>query len=76
MTTPRAGASPSPPSAKKLAFATGAALAVAALVLVTAVLPAEFGIDPLGTGKALGLLDLYATGEEVPAPHSAPPMPG
>ncbi|MSO30804.1 MAG: hypothetical protein EXQ48_07675 [Acidobacteria bacterium] len=35
--------------------ATAIALAVAILVLMTTVLPAEYGIDPLGTGKALGL---------------------
>ena len=34
-------------------------MVVAAIVLVAAVLPAEFGKDPLGTGKALGLLALY-----------------
>jgi hypothetical protein len=34
------------------------ALAVAVLVLVTAVLPAEFGIDPTGVGRLLGLTNL------------------
>ena len=28
-------------------------------MLVTAVLPAEYGLDPLGTGRALGLLNLF-----------------
>lgn len=46
-------------SGRQIAVASLAALAIAALVLVTAVLPAEFGVDPLGTGKALGLLALY-----------------
>lgn len=46
------------PSARKLAVTTGIALAVAAVILVTAVLPAEYGIDPLGTGDALGLTPL------------------
>jgi hypothetical protein len=36
-------------------------LVAAAVVLVTVVLPAEYGIDPLGTGRALGLLGLYGT---------------
>jgi hypothetical protein len=31
------------------------ALAVASVVLVTAVLPAEYGLDPTGIGKAIGL---------------------
>src|SRR5436305_11964741 len=47
-----------PPSRKRIATATVIALAVAAILLVTAVLPAEYGIDPLGTGKALHLTDL------------------
>jgi hypothetical protein len=42
--------------------ATVGALVVAAIVLVVAVLPAEYGIDPLGTGRALGLLDLAEGG--------------
>lgn len=47
-----------PPSAKKLLLATGISLAVAAILLVTVVLPAEYDIDPLGTGEALGLVVL------------------
>ena len=38
-----------------LVRATLASLLVAAAVLVTVVLPAEFGLDPLGTGQLLGL---------------------
>ena len=45
---------PPAPSAKTLGIASAAAVCVGALVLVTAVLPAEYGIDPLGTGKAWG----------------------
>ena len=37
-----------------------------------AVLPAEYGIDPLGTGKALGLLDLYAAPIRRPPPAPRP----
>jgi hypothetical protein len=52
-----------PPSKKAIAKATVVALFIAAAVLFTAVLPSEYGIDPLGTGKALGLTDLAkATG--------------
>jgi hypothetical protein len=43
------------PSRRQILAATIAAFAAAALILVAAVLPAEYGIDPLGTGKALGL---------------------
>ncbi|HUR20284.1 MAG TPA: hypothetical protein VMZ90_05700 [Vicinamibacterales bacterium] len=38
--------------------ATAVAFAIAVVVLVVAVLPAEYGIDPLGTGRALGLTAL------------------
>ena len=43
------------PSAAKLIKSTFIAIALAALILVTAVLPAEYGIDPTGVGNALGL---------------------
>jgi hypothetical protein len=59
------------PSKGNLAKATGAALLVAIVVLVTAVLPAEYGIDPLRTGAALGLTQLSASAspaDDVPAP--------
>ena len=46
------------PSKKKLAKATAVALAIAVAVLFTAVLPAEYGFDPLRTGAALGLTEL------------------
>lgn len=44
--------------ARSILAATGAALLVAVLVLSTAVLPAEYGLDPLGTGRLLGLTAL------------------
>src|SRR5437870_1366426 len=47
-----------PPSKKAIAKATILALLIAAVLLITVVLPAEYGIDPLGTGKALRLTDL------------------
>jgi hypothetical protein len=56
------------PSRGRLLGATGAALVVAAIVVVTAVLPAEYGVDPLGTGRALGLLGLYSAASADPAP--------
>jgi hypothetical protein len=62
-----------PQDGRRIAIATAGALIVAAVVLVAAVLPAEFGRDPLGTGKALGLLDLYAGAAEPAAPAAAPP---
>jgi hypothetical protein len=43
------------PSSKSLIKATVAAMAASAAILITAILPAEYGIDPTGMGKALGL---------------------
>ena len=58
---------PPAPSKAKLAISTLAALAVAGIVLVTVVLPAEYDIDPLGTGEALGLVVLSgAPAGEIP----------
>jgi hypothetical protein len=49
------------PSSARLLRATIVAMAVAALLLVTVVMPAEFGLDPLGVGRALGLYRPAAT---------------
>jgi hypothetical protein len=63
------------PSRKRIAVAAAVALFIAGVVLVAAVLPAEYGLDPLGTGKALGLNDLYdaATDTTAASPPSSPP---
>lgn len=53
MTTANA---PPLPTVPQLARAIGVAMLVAAVILVTAVLPAEYGIDPTGVGQAIGLL--------------------
>lgn len=47
-------------------MATGAALIVAAIVLVGAVLPVEYGIDPVGTGALLGLVRIAPVDDEPP----------
>ena len=52
--------------------ATAVAFAIAVVVLVVAVLPAEYGIDPLGTGRALGLTALAGVDD---APPDAPLTP-
>ncbi|HET9947869.1 MAG TPA: hypothetical protein VFQ22_02970 [Longimicrobiales bacterium] len=57
---------PPPPSRRKLLLATAGALVLAAVLLVTVVLPAEYDIDPLGTGRALGLVVLSGTAAEIP----------
>lgn len=43
------------PARKNILIASLVALGVAALLLVTVILPAEFGVDPLGTGRLTGL---------------------
>ena len=55
----------------RIAVAAGAALLVAGVVLVMFVLPAEFAVDPLGTGARFGLLDLGITGQQVEALEAA-----
>jgi hypothetical protein len=47
-----------PPSGKRLAISASIAVVVAAILLVIAVLPAEYGIDPTGLGQAMGLTQL------------------
>lgn len=62
------------PSKQKLAKAIVLALVAAAVILMTIVLPAEYGVDPLGTGTALGLMRLSAPAlplQEVAAPGAA-----
>ncbi len=51
------------PSKEASAKATGIARTVALVLLFTAVLPAEYGIDPLKTGKLLHLTDLAKASE-------------
>lgn len=55
----------------RIAAAAGTALLVAGLVLVLFVLPAEFAVDPIGTGARFGLLDLGITGQQVQALETA-----
>ncbi len=49
MTTPEL------PSSRQVLRATVLAIVAASLILVAIVLPAEYGVDPLGTGRATGL---------------------
>lgn len=52
------------PTLSQLLKATGIALAAAAAILITVVLPAEHGIDPSGIGKALGLTRLSTASDK------------
>lgn len=60
------------PSTRKLLKSTALAAAVAGVILLTTVLPAEYGIDPTGIGKVLGL-DALASSDDAGA--VAPPVP-
>ncbi|HVH27188.1 MAG TPA: hypothetical protein VM818_10525 [Vicinamibacterales bacterium] len=53
---------------EKIAVAAGFALLVAGAVLLTVVLPAEYGLDPFGTGERLGLMALAEATEAAVAP--------
>jgi hypothetical protein len=55
----------------RILIAGGAALLVAGLILVMFVLPAEYAVDPLGTGARVGLLDLGVVGQQVEALSNA-----
>ena len=63
------------PSLKKLLTATGIALLAAAMILVAFVLPAEYGIDPLHTGRALGLTELANSSAEPAKPAATSSTP-
>lgn len=60
------------PSKSAIAKATGVAFAAAIVILFVAVLPAEYGIDPLKTGKLLHLTDLAKATEAKPAVGARP----
>lgn len=60
-------------STAQLLKATALALATAGAILLTTVLPAEYGIDPTGVGKALGLTALHTpAGEDIAVAAPAP----
>lgn len=46
------------PSTKKLFVSTIIALMVAGILLITVILPSEYGIDPTGAGKIFGLTQM------------------
>ncbi len=52
---------------ERLAAASGAALLAAGVILVVAVLPAEFGADPTGIGRRLGLTAMNDTARQIEA---------
>ena len=46
------------PTSRQLIRSTFIAVIVAALLLVTCILPAEYGVDPTGVGRVLGLTQM------------------
>lgn len=51
------------PSSRQLFRGTITTLGISLLLLVTTVLPAEFGLDPTGLGQKMGLTELYSAPE-------------
>lgn len=71
MSTPR-----DPQQPGRLWRAVVTALAVAAVLLFTAVLPAEYGFDPTGAGRLLGLRQVNGSAEPAPPDPLAEIMAG
>ncbi len=64
------------PSKAAIIKASAVALAVALLILFTAVLPAEYGIDPLKTGAALGLTGISKAADTATGGRATPAQTG
>ena len=64
------------PSTKSILKATAIAIIVATVILFVAVLPAEYGIDPLKTGKMLGLTGISKASESPTAGRAVPVQAG
>lgn len=62
------------PGAPRVLGATLLALAAAAVVLVAFVLPAEHGLDPLGTGRLTGVLALAEPAQDALESRDAAPV--
>lgn len=56
--TPRPTQTALPPSMSTLVKTTAISLVIAGILLVTIILPAEYNLDPLGTGRLLGLTEI------------------
>ncbi len=59
------------PSTKQLVRSTLIAIGVAAVILVTAVLPGEYGVDPTGIGRVLGLTQMGEVKQQLAAEAEA-----
>lgn len=56
---------PAGPTLKSLRRAVIVALLTAAVLVITAVLPAEYGVDPTGIGRRLGLTQMGRLKQEL-----------
>ena len=65
---------PAVPSTRSLVKASAIACGAALIILFAAVLPAEYGIDPLGTGAALGLVRDDGTADTPPPADGLVPV--
>jgi hypothetical protein len=65
MDTPKSPFQVEAPSASRLFKSVLIALAIAAVVLVVVVLPAEYAIDPTGIGSRLGLAQMRQGGDDI-----------
>jgi hypothetical protein len=63
------------PSIGQLNRATFGAAVAAAVILVTTVLPAEYGVDPTGVGSALGLTAMGLTKQAAAGNNAGPAEP-
>lgn len=63
--TPPDALTPTSPSRRTLLLSIGGAAIIAVVITFAAVLPAEYGKDPLGLGRATGLSRLWAPKEVV-----------
>jgi len=60
-------------SGKTLALITGGGLVAGALIVLGAIMPAEFNTDPLGIGKLSGIARLWAPDEKKVDTNTAGP---
>lgn len=65
-------AAPPAPDARRLGLATLAAAGIALVVLVGAILPAEYGVDPTGIGAIAGFTKIAHTEDASPLPPDTP----
>jgi len=63
------------PSTRQLLKSTASAAAIAAVLLVTCILPAEYGIDPTGIGQMLGLKSMGEIKQQLHAEAAADALP-